>query len=197
MTYSSRFMGRCISISLIAIVLAVSVAGCDTDEPSRPPASPTAQPSPWRSSDDTWQIALTEESTTEALAEAVSHAQATLADAREQWLVASEADRDHWAVQWAAPAETDDGQPTLEHVWVKPLHWSMFRMEGRLLSQPTRSLFAHRSQGDLVSFPLDEVTDWVYFPDGDRAGRREGGFTIDALESRYGRPPASNSNEKP
>jgi hypothetical protein len=51
----------------------------------------------------------------------------------------------------------------VEHVWVRPVSWSRFRIEGRLAS-------------------------WLHLLDGTIDGRREGGFTIDLLEQRHGPP---------
>jgi uncharacterized protein YegJ (DUF2314 family) len=45
-----------------------------------------------------------------------------------------------------------------------------------------------RKAGELVSFPVEELSDWLHLLDGTIEGGREGGFTIDLLEQRHGPP---------
>jgi uncharacterized protein YegJ (DUF2314 family) len=110
-------------------------------------------------------------------------ARATAGRARQRWR-ADPAGRGSWAVKWASP--TVDGG--VEHVWVQPLAWSRFRVEGRLTSPPRLPLACGRQAGDLVSFPAEELSDWVHLLDGTVDGRREGGYTIDVLVRRHGPP---------
>jgi uncharacterized protein YegJ (DUF2314 family) len=117
------------------------------------------------------------------LAEAVGRAQASAEEARRRWR-ADPAGGDDWAVKWAAP--TVGGG--VEHVWIRPVTWSRFRIEGWLVSHPQAKLLCGRKAGELVSFPAEELSDWVHLADGTMDGRREGGFTIDLLEHRHGRP---------
>ncbi len=37
-----------------------------------------------------------------------------------------------------------------------------------------------------MSFPIEELADWIYLADGTINGRRDGGFTLQVLERRYG-----------
>jgi hypothetical protein len=89
----------------------------------------------------------------------------------------------------------DSQQPTAdsltEHVWVQPINWSPFRVEGVLLSKPLRPLECGRSAGELVSFPIDELADWLHYaadPATNPDAPFEGGFTVKTLEQTYGRP---------
>ncbi len=180
---------RC-SVSVPVWCVLMLNCGCErtADQPQAESPPAVLAPSPWRESGDSWQIALKRDLDQPELADAIAQAQATMDEAREQWLVTSSADRTNWAVQWAAPAVTETGAETTEHVWVQPLHWSPFRVEGVLLSEPLTELVAGKSRGELVGFSSEEVTDWVHFVTGDREGERHGGFTIDALQKRFGSP---------
>jgi hypothetical protein len=89
----------------------------------------------------------------------------------------------------------DSQQPTadslIEHVWVQPINWSPFRIEGVLLSQPLRPLDCGRNAGELVSFPADQLADWLHYaadPATNPNAPFEGGFTVKALEQAYGKP---------
>ena len=81
--------------------------------------------------------------------------------------------------------ESSDRSP-VEHVWVRPLEWSPFRIEGVLLSAPRADIGA--LQGDLVSFPIEELSDWVHMIDVNGAAGRDGGFTLEVLERHFGAP---------
>jgi len=195
-------MRRRFACLLSAVLIASGGLGCGQNEADREvrPALPEA-PSPWQSNGDGWRIALPEHAQDEELADVIAQARLTASDARERWLKTPESERDNWAVKWAAPLDFvfdenndddvgGDGEyAAVEHVWVRPLHWSPFRIEGVLISDPVNKLHKGRVRGDLVSFPIEELSDWVHFIDGDAQGRREGGFTIDALEAKYGKPP--------
>jgi uncharacterized protein YegJ (DUF2314 family) len=115
-------------------------------------------------------------------------------------MVATQAERSLWAVKWAAPrspaaastAGRDRALPidhgSVEHVWVQPITWSAFRIEGTLLSNPTAALEAGRRVGETVSFPIDEVSDWIHFASEDPGSAFEGGYTVRVLEERFGKP---------
>ena len=133
---------------------------------------------------------------------AMADARSTLDDARQRWSVAKPDERALWAVKWAAPLPLDSSnqpsvdshlpsahgqQPTIdslnEHVWVQPINWSPFRIEGVLLSQPIRLLDCGRNAGELVSFPVDELADWLHYaadPATNPEAPFEGGFTVKA-----------------
>ena len=95
--------------------------------------------------------------------------------------------RERWAVKWAA--RTIDG--AVEHVWVRPATWSAFRIEGVLASRPMSELECAKAAGELVSFPIEELSDWRY-DTGRRDGQGrpiiEGDFTAAVLEARFGQP---------
>ena len=115
---------------------------------------------------------------------AIAEARSTAEEARRRWSAASPRERSGWAVKWAAP--TAEG--TDEHVWVTPVSWSPFRIEGVLSSAPEGDLLCGRVQGQIVGFSTDELSDWVLLLDGRIDGRREGGFTIVVLERHFGPP---------
>jgi uncharacterized protein YegJ (DUF2314 family) len=184
MPSARRHASRCFAIMLVAVSLTMS---CEEHAPTPPSDSGTAagvQPSLWHRIDDRYLVAVPDEASDEALAAATAEARRTADEARETWQVTPPARRDHWAIKWAAPTE-DEG---VEQVWVQPLHWSPFRIEGRLVSEPRAALVCGKRGGDLVSFPADELTDWIHLPTGDWNGPREGGFTVKVLEERYGKP---------
>ncbi len=166
----------------IAAAAVVAAAGGCQDESPRPTVVPaTAQEgaaTPWRELEGSAVVALPP-GPDEDLAAAIRQARATAEAARRQF---GGGDDGGWAVKWAAP--TADGH--VEHVWVVPLAWSRFRIEGRLASPPQRALTGGWSTGDLVSFPAEELSDWLHRV-GD--GTSEGGFTVHLLEERFGPPP--------
>ncbi|MCP3904452.1 MAG: DUF2314 domain-containing protein [Planctomycetes bacterium] len=169
---------RCVSL----VVLAMLAVGCDLEPPSAREASTddvaTNAPAPtWAQRDGSDQVAVRAGDT--ELADAIAEARRTAEGARRRWDEASSHERSLWAVKWRAP--TADGHH--EFVWVEPLHWSLFRIEGRLASPPRRDLACGRGRDELVSFPSDELTDWIYRPP---TGPDEGGFTVNVLERRYG-----------
>jgi hypothetical protein len=89
-----------------------------------------------------------------------------------------------------ADADADAAEPA-EHVWVQPINWSPFRIEGVLLSEPVHALDSGRTTGEIVSFPIDELSDWIHFaadPATNPDAPFEGGYTVTVLEEEYGRP---------
>ncbi len=168
---------------LVAIVLA---AGCEERPaiaPAEPPLTSTPDGSAWRSIDGSQRVAATQDTDTE-LAAAIRQARSTAAEARAKWASEPKESRTNWAVKWAAP--TSDGG--VEHVWVQPTSWTVHRIEGWLANPPQAQLACGRVQGELVSFPAEELSDWARFTDVSRQHPVEGGFTISVLEARYGRP---------
>jgi len=171
---------------VLALLVASTLAGC-VEEPAPPPAQPAAAPSSaWKDVNGA-RVVAADESADAALAAAIKQAQATAETARARWAAAHENERERWAIKWAAP--TTDRQA--EHVWVRPVNWSPFRVEGVLISQPVVDLECGRREGELVSFPVEELSDWIHYLDESaaNAGREfEGGFTVQSLEARFGRP---------
>src|SRR5262245_39893069 len=188
------------------LVLTALVGGCDrgdarNGQPDR--LAPAHAASSWLKADHSAFVAVDDALIQQDLREASEQARATAAEAHARWAVASAEDRGRWAIKWAAPAASSasaDRAPAVEHVWVVPLTWSAFRIEGVLSSGPINELAGGHRQGDLVSFPIEEMSDWIHFTDGevsssgpastDPHGAVEGGFTIKVLEARFGRPPA-------
>jgi hypothetical protein len=140
----------------------------------------------------------------------MEQARKTAEQARQRWLYTSSDDRPRWAVKWAAPlagkptrsvrgtggATGDDAEGgNVEHVWVSPVHWSPFRIEGVLASTPVNDLACGKTLGDLVSFPIEELSDWIHFgtatasaAGSDPNAPHEGGFTVQLLMEEYGTP---------
>ena len=174
---------------LLAVGALWLIAGCEQSPPDPPrPAvaqeETTEHASQWRQEGPTTLVALPGGEEDAELAAAIAEARTTAEEARLRWQIVSPAEHDHWAIKWVAP--TRDGR--VEHVWVRPESWSRFRIEGRLLSSPVTELECGKLAGELVSLPIEGLSDWIYLPDGDFNGRREGGFTVRLLEQRYGVP---------
>jgi hypothetical protein len=208
---------RALLLLLLAIPPLHACAPQD-DQSGATDAGPTApgQPSSlWQSLNDSAQVAVPDEANDAELQAAIAQARATDAEARLRWLAAPPEERARWFIKWAAPiAESNDdpnasapgaasGAPRtgavpatagtvpgtgVEHVWVQPIEWSTFRIEGPLATKPTHDLACGKTANELVSFPVDELSDWIYLPDGDFHGKREGGFTVQVLERRFGKP---------
>lgn len=194
MTYHPAMSVRQFTLTCLCSIIVIGSGCIPNNEAPQREASITETPTPWQPGDDGWMIALPESMQNADLAEAIAKAKDSTADARTRWLATPETQREHWAVKWAAPLDRTDSNSSndaasVEHLWVLPLHWSAFRIEGRLLSQPVGTLPNGRKKGDLVSFPIEDLSDWVYFVSGEATGERIGGFTIDVLEDRYGSPP--------
>ncbi len=170
-----------------ACSLILLAAACERQDPpptlEPPPATPADAGSAWRIQDGSARIAVAAEAADPQLAEAIERARATAEQARQRWR-AGPGEGGSWAIKWAAP--TVGGG--VEHVWVRPVSWSRFRIEGRLASPPQAELVCGRKAGELVSFPAEELSDWLHLLDGTIDGRRDGGFTIDLLEQRHGPP---------
>ena len=173
--------------AVTGLMLIHLVSGCEENEPT--PASSgvraaTTAPAAanWRTIDGSSQIAVPQDSAPADLERAIGEARSTMGDARLRWQQASEEQRRHWAVKWKAT--TADGG--LEFLWVRPLSWSPFRVEGELANPPQRPLTRGAGLGDVVSFPIEDAVDWVHFTEGDPNGRREGGFTMDLFDAGEG-----------
>jgi uncharacterized protein YegJ (DUF2314 family) len=162
----------------LAALVAIAPGGCGGDGSDRAPA-PAPAPGTAETVDASPAtiVRVPAEAADRELQQAMNQARATAGAARSRWLAAPPEERRHWAVKWAAP--TADG--SIEHVWVRPAAWSRFRVEGVLESEPVHDLASGHGAGDLVSFPFEELSDWVR---ADPAGPREGGFTLEVLERR-------------
>lgn len=160
------------------------------------PSQTDSQPVLWRQVQGATVVAVRDPAVERQLELATGEARRTLDDARQRWSVAKPHERALWAVKWAAPlaphaGDQDQAPPvagdeSVEHIWVRPLTWSAFRIEGTLLSAPTRALESGRTSGEIVGFPIDEVSDWIHFASPQADAAFEGGFTVRVLEERYG-----------
>ncbi len=168
------------------VAVPVVAAACEEHNAvpaGRPAAAPGPDGSAWRIIDGSAATAAA--AADPELAAAIARARSTAGDARQRWATDSAADRrSRWAVKWAAPT-TEGG---VEHVWIRPTSWSHHRIEGWLASPPQSPLACGRIAGELVSFPAEELSDWVHFTDGTIEGPRQGGFTIELLQRRHGQP---------
>lgn len=176
------------SMSLAGSLIATSVAslciGCGKESEVHVSEPPSSQVSDWRTVNGTPAVAVPADQYDGDLQRAMRHARATAEQARLQWMRAPLEHRQRWSIKWAAPTASDG----VEHVWIQPRHWSAFRIEGVLLNQPIENLACGKLSGDLVSFPAEELSDWLHLTTNDPHAAYEGGFTIAAIEKIHGRP---------
>jgi uncharacterized protein len=76
---------------------------------------------------------------------------------------------------------TSGGRFEVEHMWISDVNFDGRRVSGVLLNSPNSLLTIQ--EGDAVSMPLAEISDWMYTMQDDVYG----GFTIDLMRSRMGR----------
>jgi uncharacterized protein YegJ (DUF2314 family) len=181
------------SVLFASFVTVLVSAGCEKPNPTGADSgdrqtSPNTQPT-WVTELEGEPVIAADLSNDPDMKEAIAEARRTAESARKEWRDTPVADRPRWAVKWAA--KTRDG--SLEYVWVRPMHWSPFRIEGRLLSRPRHELIEAVDFGDLVAFPVEELVDWVKQP-AEPGAPRKGGFTIDVLEQRFGSPSPNGRN---
>jgi len=147
----------------------------------------------WQSSNTgAFLIAVRDEAIMTELEEASRQARESAEEARLRWTDAVLSERrSQWMVKWSAPVSwRDESGETVEHVWMRPVEWSPFRIEGVLLSSPRADIGA--IEGELVSFPVEQVSDWVHIAEVNGAQTREGGFTLEVLEKHFGMPIEEN-----
>ena len=174
-------------IRCLLLVLAVAAGGCEEQPaiaPAEPPLTSAPDGSAWRTAGGSERVAAPPIGTDPELSAAFEEARSTAAQARGKWASGSEAARTGWAIKWAAPT----AQGGVEHIWVRPTSWTRHRIEGWLANAPQTDLTCGRGQGDLVSFPAEELSDWARFTEASPEQPVEGGFTIRVLEARYGHP---------
>lgn len=177
---------------LLAAVCAATAAltACSDRAPDRAgqdAAAAAPKPSRWHQAGDGRDavVAMDPEQQDELLAAAVAEARSTLEPARERWAAEQAADAaGHWSLKWAAPTATG----TTEYLWVEPIRWSPFRVEGRLASAPREPLACGKGQDEPVQFPIEQVVDWVRYEGRGFSGMRQGGYTMDALARVFGEP---------
>jgi hypothetical protein len=213
-----------LSIALLIPILILVPSACENRAPSgeqsaTAPVAEARKPMLWQRIHDATVVAVDENDADlqRRLAAATQQARNTLEDARRRWSIAKPAEQALWAVKWAAPlapptssfpnppaiprgnvpAHAQSGEPAsaVEHVWVRPINWSPFRIEGILLSQPLGTLDCGRGASEIVSLPSEEVSDWVHFASTADDAAFEGGFTLIVLEDGFGRPPVAVRDE--
>jgi len=173
-----------------AVVLALCfasllAAGCVNTGDENGAAPPAAQSKSESTGPDWQQFGESTVVSTDApagnspLAVAIAKARETADDARTRWMHADPDDQQRWAIKWAAPIETGG----VEYVWVRPEHWSRFRIEGVLITEPANALVGGGQRGDRVGFTAEQLADWVHIIDNGDIETRDGGFTIDVLNS--------------
>lgn len=161
------FRAGLLMVSCVLIACEPIGTGDDSDGETSQPDTPAQAP------------ALTMfDDTVDDLAQATLDAQRTAEEARVQWEGSTAEQRPRWWVKWAAP--TVGGG--VEHVWLHPDKWTMFRIEGRLTSTPTRALECGRTLGERVSFSVDEMSDWLFVVNEGPPPVHRGGYTIAALD---------------
>lgn len=176
--------------AVVAIVLSMLLFCCDNTSndaqtPQKSDAAATEATGPnWTQHGDSVVAASPSPANNAALAEAIEHARSTVDDARNRWTHADAEDRSNWAVKWAAPLSNG----AVEYLWVRPEHWSKFRIEGVLLNEPVHELVSGAVRGDRVSFPAEQLVDWVHIIRSGEFETREGGFTVDVLAGRSDQP---------
>ncbi len=183
-----RFLTSLLLVCLL--VLFGSVSGCESAvDPETQVGTGGADggaetPSLWHQTTSGALVAMDADEQAALIGDAVQEARATAETARLRWVEDGDAATGRWAIKWAAPTKAG----TTEYLWVEPIRWSPFRVEGRLASAPHDPLTSGRQVNEPVNFPVEQLIDWVRFAEPDFSGAREGGFTIDALAARFGDP---------
>lgn len=188
-----RFMQHQLLLCTITALLALACAGCDGNDSAsnlEPATRPAPPPSPWLKHGESTFVAVADAPEDREMSAAIAQARSTAAQAQQRWSKADQAERQRWFIKWAAPT----ADQSIEHVWVQPAYWSQFRIEGVLVSDPVRELTDGKAQGDVVSFSVEELSDWIHLniaPTGaiDFNAPHEGGFTVKILQQRFGKPP--------
>ena len=139
----------------------------------------------WQAGTDSYAIGVDDEKINTELDKAATKARETAKEASKRWQQSNLMQRENWLIKWAAPIQPQDSNKK-EYVWVKPVEWSPFRIEGILVTKPSGNIGFN--EGDLVAFPIEELYDWVYKIEGDMQGPRQGGFTVEVLEKHFGTP---------
>jgi len=165
----------------ILVLLLTTASSCDQHSTPQTSDAIHRTDTPWIQDSVSAYASLTDADVAD-LETVIAEAQATAASARERFNEADPVERLSYIVLWNAPT----GEGSLELVWVRPVRWSQFRIEGVLLSEPRQPLHSGRAAGELVSFPVDDLADWAIL-DVKRPGHTiEGAATLHAIEQRIG-----------
>ncbi len=171
----------------LGLLAFVPVACVETEAPNPindQVAGEAAPESQWYVLEDSTVISLTEAQTDDELQAAINVALASAAQERENWQYSNPQQKQRWAIKWAASTADD----RIEYVWVRPVQWSAYRVEGVLANTPQNELTCNKTLGEYVSFPVEEMADWIRFLSDDFSGPYEGGYTLEVLTNRYGTP---------
>lgn len=76
------------------------------------------------------------------------------------------------------PLEDCERDDPREHMWVQDFEFDGRRITGTLLNQPGQ--LESVKQGDQVSFPFEQLTDWIYAI----SGRAYGAYTVNLMRMR-------------
>ncbi|MGC3991527.1 MAG: DUF2314 domain-containing protein [Chthoniobacteraceae bacterium] len=106
---------------------------------------------------------------------AIAHAQSTKAEFLQTLQAAKPNQTDFSAKR---PYLTNKGGTDREHIWVSNLSYDGKLLHGTIGDDPVN--IPHLKLGDPVSFPPDELSDWMYLEDG----KIVGGYTIRVLRKR-------------
>ena len=189
---STTFLSGAHRMAMIALAAAFLLPqGCAPPLPEPEPAESSADDPQDESSDPAWTVVndqtmamMPDAADDPELQEAIDAARSTSEGARNRWAEAT--DRDSWLIKWEAPL-VDGG---IEYLWVRPEIWTPHRIEGVLANAPQHQLEFDAAAGDRVSFPAEQLADWIHFlPDGSGDGEFEGGTTHRLILERHG-PPA-------
>jgi uncharacterized protein YegJ (DUF2314 family) len=163
----------------------LALQACDRSPSLDGGADVAPQPSAWVRDGDgrSAHVVLTNEAVDE-LSDSIEEAQKSAPQAQQQFATALPHERLRFLVLWMAP--TADG--SREFVWVRPVTWSPFRIEGELLSQPTAPLEAGSTAGDSISFPIEQLADWIIFESSRPGQPAQGAATLSEIEKRVGTP---------
>lgn len=72
----------------------------------------------------------------------------------------------------------DQQDPVVEHMWINEVEFDGDNVTGILINQPNE--LTNVNNGDPVSFPLEQISDWLFAIEG----RTYGGFTIHTMRSQ-------------
>lgn len=86
------------------------------------------------------------------------------------------------AVKLSFATDGSDDVPGSEAMWIGEVNFDGAMVTGSLLNTP--QWVTSHSEGDQISRPLDEISDWLY----SRDGLAYGGFTVDVLRADMAEP---------
>ena len=187
---SPRITARHLSLLGGSLLLLVTGLGCEPLEQSDSgPAPGTKTPPPavasnWHTLDDALVVQVEGDEFYEELELAMAEARKSADEQQKKWLSSPPSRKTRWAIKWAAT--TTDGR--IEYIWVHPVSWTQFRIEGTLANTPINELACVKTLGESVGFPIEELADWIHYTSASFDGPYEGGFTIKVLQERYGEP---------